>query len=155
RHHAAMFFVVLAAPIEMVEFELKAALALGERLQHLDPGRYDFRADPVAGNGRDSVGVHRWLLRAARANLAATRNHLGELPWIVDGCSRARPRHSWLRLSSPSPARPRPYASCPRQTCRCSIRSSPRRRSPATTLITSSTHSIPSPPMASRNLRWP
>jgi len=54
-----MFLVVLAAPIEMVDFELEAALALGQCMQHLDTGRYDFRADPVAGNGGDPIRLHR------------------------------------------------------------------------------------------------
>jgi hypothetical protein len=32
RHHAAVFLVVLAAPVKMVDLELEAALAFGQRL---------------------------------------------------------------------------------------------------------------------------
>src|SRR5215471_17333888 len=56
-----MFLVVLATPVEMVDFELEAALAPGQRMQHLDPGRYHFRADPVARNSGDLICLHRGL----------------------------------------------------------------------------------------------
>src|SRR5690348_7275745 len=58
RHHAAVFLVVLAAPVEMIDLELEAPLALGQRLQHLDAGGYHLGADSVAGNGGDPVGLH-------------------------------------------------------------------------------------------------
>ena len=58
RHHAAVFLIVLAAPAEMIDFELETALAFGQRLQHFDAGRHHFRADSVAGNGGNSIGLH-------------------------------------------------------------------------------------------------
>ena len=45
-----MFLVVVAAPIEVIDFELEAPLAFGQSMQYLDSGRYDLRADPVAGS---------------------------------------------------------------------------------------------------------
>jgi hypothetical protein len=58
RHHAAVLLVVIAAPVEMVDLEGKAALALRDGFEHLDTGRHDFRADAVAGNGCDLVALH-------------------------------------------------------------------------------------------------
>src|SRR5262249_40990216 len=80
-HHAAVFLVVLAAPIEMVDVELEIALALGQRVQHFDPGGHHFRADSVAGNGGYSVRLHQSLRRGDAARLSAlisiscTRSH--------------------------------------------------------------------------------
>jgi len=45
----------LGAPVEVLELEVEA----GRRtLEHLDARRDHFVADTIAGNGRDSVGVH-------------------------------------------------------------------------------------------------
>ena len=57
-HHAAMFLVELAAPIEAVEFEGEAAVARGERPQDLDARVDHLRADAVARNSGDPVGLH-------------------------------------------------------------------------------------------------
>src|SRR5262249_4968590 len=73
RHHAAVLLVVFATPVEMVDLEAEAAVALGDRVQHLDAGGSYFRADPVAGDGRDGIGFH------DRTPKVATRvSHLNE-----------------------------------------------------------------------------
>ena len=58
RHHAAVLLVVLAAPVEMIELECETAFALGDCGERLHAGGDDFRADAVAGDGRDRVGFH-------------------------------------------------------------------------------------------------
>src|ERR1051326_4566311 len=58
RHHAAVLLVVLAAPVEAIDLEAEAAVALGQRLEHLDAGRDHFGADAVARNGGEPVDFH-------------------------------------------------------------------------------------------------
>ena len=58
RHHLAMFQVIVGAPGEGLDRELKSALALGQRPQHLDAGPDDLGPDPVARHGGDPVGLH-------------------------------------------------------------------------------------------------
>src|SRR6185437_16100137 len=78
RHHAAVLLVVLAAPVEVVDLEGEAALALGDGGQHLDTGGYDFGADAVPGNGGDCVGFHG--SSKARRDL---RNRSGRRQWPI------------------------------------------------------------------------
>ncbi len=54
----AVLEVVVAAPREMLDRETESAVAGGEYLQHFQPGRDDFDADAVAGDGCDSVLTH-------------------------------------------------------------------------------------------------
>ena len=58
RHHAAVPLVVRTAPVEVIDGELEAAVAAGERLQDLDAGGDHLGADAVAGNGCNLVGLH-------------------------------------------------------------------------------------------------
>ena len=53
RHHPAVLFVILAAPVEMVDLEREPAVTFGDCGQHLDAGGDDFRADAVAWDRRD------------------------------------------------------------------------------------------------------
>jgi hypothetical protein len=57
RPHSVML-VVLAAPVEVVDLEGEAAVALGERLQHFDTRRDDLGPDAVSGDRSDGVGLH-------------------------------------------------------------------------------------------------
>ena len=57
-HHAAVLLVVLAAPIEMIDLERKAAIPFGDCGQDLDAGRDHLPADTVARDRRDCVGFH-------------------------------------------------------------------------------------------------
>ena len=57
-HHDAVLLVVLGTPVEMIDLELKTAVALGQRVQDLDAGGNDFGADPVARDRCDGVGLH-------------------------------------------------------------------------------------------------
>jgi hypothetical protein len=61
RHHAAIFLVVLATPVKIIDLELEATLAFGQRLQHFDAGRYDLCPDSVAWNGGDPISLHQSL----------------------------------------------------------------------------------------------
>jgi hypothetical protein len=58
RHHPAVLLVVVATPVEVIDLEAETAVAPGQRLQHFDAGRNHFRADAVAGNGCDRIGLH-------------------------------------------------------------------------------------------------
>jgi hypothetical protein len=57
-HHLAVGAEPVAAPAEVLELEAEGRALGGQRLQHALPGRDDFLADAVAGDGRDSVGLH-------------------------------------------------------------------------------------------------
>jgi hypothetical protein len=57
RHHAPVLFVVIAAPVELVEFPLDTEAAAG-RLQHAQALGHDLLADAVAGNHRDAKLFH-------------------------------------------------------------------------------------------------
>ena len=62
RHEGAGLLVALRAPVEMVEGEREAAVALGAGLQHLDARGDHLLADAVAGNGGNAIGAHLALL---------------------------------------------------------------------------------------------
>src|SRR6185503_15314800 len=50
--------VVIAAPLEMLDVQLEAAVSRGEHLQRLQPGRDHFDADAVTGYGCNPVFTH-------------------------------------------------------------------------------------------------
>ncbi len=52
RHHPAVFFVILAAPVEVVDFKREAAITFGDRGQRLQTSGYDFRTNTVAWDRR-------------------------------------------------------------------------------------------------------
>ena len=58
RHHAPMRLVIRAAPVEAIETESECAFAPSQRGEDFDSGLDDFRADAVAWNGCDCVGLH-------------------------------------------------------------------------------------------------
>ena len=68
RHHDAVLLVVFGPPVEMIDLELEIAVALGQRVQHLDACGNDFGADPVARDGCYGVRLHR-LVSGLRMSL--------------------------------------------------------------------------------------
>jgi hypothetical protein len=84
RHERAGLLVALGAPVERVEGECKAAVALRAGGQRLDPGGDHLGADAVAWYGCDAIGAHgkasgdcstictRAPFHAARADTGAT-----------------------------------------------------------------------------------
>ena len=57
-HERAGLLVALGAPVEMIEGDGEAAVALGARLQHLDAGGDHLGADAVPGDGGDAKRSH-------------------------------------------------------------------------------------------------
>ena len=57
-HERAGLLVALRAPVEVIEGNREAAVALGAGLQHLDAGRDHLLADAVARNGRNPKRAH-------------------------------------------------------------------------------------------------
>src|SRR5258706_8971184 len=70
-HHATVPFVVLAAPVEVVNREPEAPLARRDGVEHLDAGRDHLGADAVARDGRDRVGLHDGSPKVVAAGFAA------------------------------------------------------------------------------------
>ena len=66
RHHRAVLPIVVAAPVEIFEFEFKLIQCPGQHLEHLPPRGHNFLADAVAGNGGDAIGLQRETSRARR-----------------------------------------------------------------------------------------
>ncbi len=62
-HHHPVLAIVVAAPIEVFEFEREGLRGAGERFKDLRASRYDFLANAVTGNGCDAIGFHVSVLR--------------------------------------------------------------------------------------------
>ena len=58
RHHDAVFLVVVRSPVEVLDVELEAAVALGANFQGLQPRRDHLRPDAVAAHGRNPMCSH-------------------------------------------------------------------------------------------------
>ena len=59
RHHTPVGFVVLGAPVEVLDAKLEVAAALLQCFERLETSSDDFRADPVGRNGGNLVFAHR------------------------------------------------------------------------------------------------
>ena len=58
RHHHPVLAIVIAAPVEILEFEFEMGLRGSQCGKHFAPGRNHFLADAVAGDTGDSIGFH-------------------------------------------------------------------------------------------------
>src|SRR3984957_1022226 len=102
RHHHAGRPIMVRSPPKMIEAPLDPALALRDRLQHLEASRNDFFADSVAGNDRDPIASHgvgsgvsgSWPYRSAGAPKRALPYHpAGDMERQRINCGGETKRH--------------------------------------------------------------
>ena len=77
-----MLLVVVGAPVEALEVELEAPVALGQRLENLDAGGDDFLADAITRDGCDPVAVHRLVLLAVAADMPRSGFEFASCAWF-------------------------------------------------------------------------
>lgn len=57
-HHHAMFFVIFRTPVKMIEAHGETAIAFRKHIKNFGSGRNDLFADPVTGDGRNTIVFH-------------------------------------------------------------------------------------------------
>src|SRR5215472_4983124 len=65
RHHHAMLAVIVRTPVEVVEAQSEAAIALGADLQDLHAGLNHLGPDAITAHGSDLIRTHVFLLVGA------------------------------------------------------------------------------------------
>src|SRR5437867_2346920 len=62
RHHHAVLAVVIAAPVEILEFKAERLVDIGEGFENLLAGGNDFLANTITRDGGDAIDLHEVFL---------------------------------------------------------------------------------------------